>query len=892
VIALFGTVLTEIMKAGGGFLGGGACAGRRIRVMACVLPVLLSVGQVHGAAPEKLHSRVPFDQPAQPLDKALLDFTLQTDIQIISKTSDLGGMKSRSLRGRFKPLEALVQILRGSGLKFAVAGQNTIVVGRNVHLLSSQNPEAEPSEKSGKELSEEDKDGDPKALLEEVIVTALKRVQNLQDVPVHMQVLDKDQLTQSNLNRMEDLVVLLPTVTFTQRRGYDQSNYRIRGVGTQILGAGVEPGVATFIDGVVMARGGAALNDLPDVERVEILNGPQGTLFGKNASAGSLNIITKSPNRQNAEASFSTRATSDEEYGVKFSFSGPLGATLAYRFSGSFSDWDGNVKNIITGNDVNGVTAKSLRGKLQWSARENVDVLLSADYSRQNTECCARITREDRLGLYIDPSIAGDARPGGGTADILGVPIGPMADRIAHNRDPFVISTNYGASLTANMDLGTHTLTSISAYRVWEALNSWDNDLLPINFHRQQRSERSADWATQEFRLASPTDGYFDYLLGLYFYKTATDALEYADRKYVNIDLDQIIFVQSKIENENLAFFGHVNYHPTEKLKLFGGFRVLYDQITGTARRGGRDLAPDGGVLMDHSTPEVHNSKSEIALVMKTGLQYDFTDSLNGYVTYGRGYKGRGFGVEFGFDPQRFVESEPIDAERSTSLEAGLKATYFDRRLKLVVTAYHTRIEGLQLGLRDLRGIANLLGSVPETSVRGAEIGLVGRVTHGLTLSGGIAYNNARFDDFTNGLCYLGQTEAEKCFSGAQDLSGHVLENAPRWKGVLSLRYAREIGGLGAYGYLQASYRRQSAVFLSDDADPGSIQDAYGIMDLSLGLYAEDERYHFSLFVKNLFDQKYVAGVSANSADGGGVIIHTVPRDFKRYIGMAVNVNF
>ncbi len=874
--------------------GAGAILG--IRLIPICLLLWLSPEALYAA--DTVNKRNSFDITALPLEQALLIFSEQSGVQISAQTSDLSAITSHAIKGRYRAYIALQRLLENVDLSFAVIDDLTIVVGHDLQSYSQLGHKIyrpytttaqTPDTVRKQEAIEASNEAPTNTIyIEDVVVTALRRPQNQKDVPVHFQVIPNIVLQDIHLTRLEELSFALPTVTFTQRRGYDQSTFRIRGMGTQVLGAGVEPSVATMIDGVVMARGGAMLNELQDIERIEILNGPQGTLFGKNASAGLLNIITQKPNHQDALGYIDGRITSDEEYGLRLGLTGPITSKLAFRLSGYVSLWDGNAENVTTGNTVNGVHAYGIRTKLSLLTDKGHDFLLSADFSSQDTECCARITRSDILGLTVDPSFINDTRPAGLTKDILGIPISETSNQIAHNRDPRQDSTNYGVSLEANFSVGAHTLTSISAYRVWTSRNGWDNDLLPVNFHRQQQSNRDANWFTQELRLTSPQNERFDYLVGLYYFNSNTDALEYTDRNWVNLNIDEIVFVDSTISQENAALFGHFNFRPTDRLTLFGGARFLFDTVSATAMRGGRDLAADGSLVFDYTTPTVSNSETDAILVGRTGVQYAITEQANLYVSYGRGYKGRGFGVEFGFDPVKFVTDEPVAPEITDSYEIGLKGIYFDRRLQLDITGYYNKVSDLQLGLRDLNTIANILGTVPKTTVKGIELSFMALPTEGLNLSGGIAYNRAVFADFPLGLCYLGQTSAQGCVNGAQDLTGHVLENAPKWKAVLNVRYERQMGA-NLFGFLQTSMRVQSGVFLSDDADPRSWQRGYGIIDASLGIFTHDERTKLSLFAKNVTNQKYVAGVSANSADGGGVLVHTLPRDFHRYFGLSVS---
>jgi iron complex outermembrane receptor protein len=350
--------------------------------------------------------------------------------------------------------------------------------------------------------------------------------------------------------------------------------------------------------------------------------------------------------------------------------------------------------------------------------------------------------------------------------------------------------------------------------------------------------------------------------------------------------------VQSEVKNTNAALFARADWYVNEDLTVFGGLRLLRDKVSANAFRGGRDLDLFGNLLIDHTSPRVENSDSETKLLGKIGAQYYFSEDFHLYAFTSNGYKGKSFSVEFGFDPVSFVTTEPVASERSATYEVGLKSYWFDRRLRANLVAYHTQIKDLQIGLRDLDTIANVLGSVPKTVNRGIEFTFDSLLQKNLSINGGVVYNQANFDDFPNGLCYLGQTESQGCVNGFQNSTGRVLENSPEWRAQLSAVYQWGRLTKNTNGYLQGSYRWQSKSYLSDDGDPAGHQDAYSIFDLSLGIISNDGRWNARLYAKNIFDQQYVAGVSPNSADGGGVIVHTITRDFNRYVGLSFEYLF
>ncbi len=282
-------------------------------------------------------------------------------------------------------------------------------------------------------------------------VTAQERSENLQDVPRSIYLLTGQQIAAANLRRSGDLAHITPSLGFDKRISFNKSSMKIRGIGTLVFGAGVEPSVATFVDGVVMSRGGAGLDDLPpEVARVEVLNGPQGTLFGKNASGGLIHIITPLPNRNEAAHFVSLMATDDREYRLALGSTGPLNDDLAYRLAAYSRDFAGNVYNQFNGHTLNAEQTWGLRGALQWDSVENLEFILRADYSRQDTSDGVRVLRSDSNVIFTDPAAIGASGSPGTAGQITGISGDADNDQVNLDRDPYLDSDAGGASLEIN----------------------------------------------------------------------------------------------------------------------------------------------------------------------------------------------------------------------------------------------------------------------------------------------------------------------------------------------------------------------------------------------------------------------------------------------------------
>ncbi len=222
-------------------------------------------------------------------------------------------------------------------------------------------------------------------LLEELIVTAQKREQNLQDVAVGVSLLSGKAMRNAQIKNAAELATLIPTLNVQASSGPSTSSFNIRGIGTQAFSPAVDPSVSTMLDGVVMGRSGMAFLDLVDVERVEVLRGPQGTLYGKNASGGVVHIITKDPTPE-LSGTLAATALEDDEYRLDGSIAGPITSNLGFRLTGSGVHDDGYAENVYNGDQVNGAESYNVRGKLLWEVDDDLDFMLSGDYSKSDCD--------------------------------------------------------------------------------------------------------------------------------------------------------------------------------------------------------------------------------------------------------------------------------------------------------------------------------------------------------------------------------------------------------------------------------------------------------------------------------------------------------------------------
>ena len=734
--------------------------------------------------------------------------------------------------------------------------------------------------------------------LDTVTVTAQHRVENVQRIPLAVSVVDGEALHSIHATDVRDLATLVPSLTFSAGNELRNNSIRIRGVGTDVFSTGVEPSVSTVIDGVVMQRPGAAFADLLDIERIEVLRGPQGTLFGKNASAGVISIVTAAPDFDGFSAHGGVLAAQGDEQRVDLAASSPIGPDMAWRLAGFTHHRGGDVRNDFNGRQLNGDDAWGVRGKLAWrSAEGHADATLSADIARVDADCCAL------------PLVVASDNP---RAIDTGTPVGRDNTRVDNDVDPFVRQDNRGAALTINADLGNHRLTSISAWRRFENDSDVDLDDTPGRFILHNRNlERSRTWS-QELRLASPAGQRLDYVLGMFWFDGSV--YNRLDRRGLNLagiaqvlpdgqllarvpGDEAVLAGYSRVDSRSASVFAHGDWQLREHLSLGAGLRYIderqrldFDRPL-AGRFNGVLAAPTNPVFRP---PSGHYDDS--ATIGKLSLSYAPRDNGTTYIAYSTGYKGEGLAATLGLSPEQFARG-PAPAERSELLEAGLKRTLADGTVDLDITVFRTRIDDYQAQTYDAASGLFLLTSAGGVAIDGIELEFVARPHDYLTLGGGVTWLDARFDGVRDGPCYTGQTPAQGCTpqpggGGTQDLDGKPFMNAPRWRSVLSARYDAPMTDR-LDGYLQADWRWQDEVVFDISQNPQMRQGAYGITDIGAGLVFGDGRYDLGVFVHNVFDRRYAANIMAvSSAGGANAYAQQLPRDFRRVAGISLRMDF
>lgn len=733
----------------------------------------------------------------------------------------------------------------------------------------------------------------------EILVTAQKVSENVQDVPIAITAITADRLEQTGTTSLEGLTRLVPSVTF--RKGTTSANSAIvmRGVGTITFSIAAEPSVSTVVDGVVLSRSGQAFMDLVDLERIEVLRGPQGTLFGKNASAGLVNMVSKG-GTDTLEAEARAEWFEGNEYRLRAAISGPLGENLSGRITGFYGTYDGNITNVFGGQeeDVNGYEHYGARGIVDYD-NGSAKIRLIADYFKADDDCCADITTVSR-GAVLDAELG---LPGG---------VAQGLDQRYVNHNLVTQTRDEQWSLTASGDFdvfNSHTLSFVAGYRNWKNREIREGDFLPRALVGTAQLHDDGTVKTEQYslevRLASDTSEDFFYQVGAFAWRS--DNEQQFTREVITCasstlpvdpltggqpcnlaDTVNTIFPtatsDSDVTSENYAVFGQATYRFSDMIALTGGLRYTWDDLefshfrapgvnaaTGLPATGpGVSGNPAGGTIASggNGTNLSTGSSTNGNLSGKAVLQVYAADDIMLYTSYTRGYKGPAFNVFFNHTaPNNAV---PIDAETSDAFEAGIKSQFLDNRVQLNLAAFTVEYDGFQANnFINLNGtIITNLTNAGTVKTEGFEADLVVVPVSGLTLRASGAYADAKVKEFN-----------PNPITNAPDArNGTRLPLAPKFTYTLGASYEADLGDFGLH--LDTDFRHLSSQF-SDLGESGPL-DGYGIWNASVGVSDPDDRYRLTFHIRNITDESFAL---LNVGNGQRL---QIPREADRYVGVSL----
>ena len=714
------------------------------------------------------------------------------------------------------------------------------------------------------------------------MVTARWRPQRLQDTPVSITAFTADDLKSRNLTNLSQIAAFTPNLVFDpgvgDTGGSTNAQVYIRGIGQGDFLFTTEPGVGIYLDGVYMARSIGSMMNLVDVEQIEVLKGPQGTVFGKNTTGGAISLTTRRPAADPGArgavtigdyARFDTFAAADMPI---------VEGKLLSKIAISSEHRDGYETRVGDGATLGGANAIGGAAQLLWLHDPDFEVLLSADYTRRRESPAANglveVNPAAPLLALWNGLVAG---PAGHPFDARYVPADPA---ITYGTGPNRSNLDQGGiSARAEWRSGAGVLRSITAYRAQNADFASDPDNSPADYVEQEVQDRTRQFSQEVQWLGSAAGGRLRYTLGgLYFDERGHDTyrIRIAPGLYqalealppgiipglggpgnpVNASLDYDGALTSSIVSRSYALFAHADYQVTGAFDVWAGLRETLDHKDYHASF---DRFASGITAYD-----VTPSHSWSALTPTAGVEYRWTPALMTYVSASRGYKAGGFN---GRSETAFVAQTPFDPEYVWTYEAGLKGSWFDRRLTLDLAAFHSNYTDLQLLSLSSDGAAPvvIVQNAGAARIDGFEVELTAAPVAGMRLSSGVGHLDARY------------TRLDPSVTAAT--LADQLPKTPAWtfNAGIEQAFATPIGRLTARG----DYAWRSMVQNAVDNAPILAQKAFGLLDAQLALQPKGARWSIAAFGTNLANTRYITnGLSTLDSIGTANVTHGRPREW------------
>jgi iron complex outermembrane receptor protein len=716
-------------------------------------------------------------------------------------------------------------------------------------------------------------------VLEEVVVTAQKREQSLQDVPISVAAVTAVSLEQNRIQTIFSLQTIVPGLQVQAVDPPGQGTaMAIRGLGTSVFNMGFDPAVATFVDGIYRSRSGlVASSDFLDLERVEVLKGPQGTLFGKNTTAGLVHMISKKPDFDGVSGTAEAGFEDYNRYRLKASVNLPAGDRAAFRLAGSYANGDGWMK-VIGGKDIHDLNRWSVKAQMLLQPIDTLSIHVIADYAEANELCCAPMrNRNDPNTVAINGPLA--AAAGSGIVDP------PNLDRLVVdlNVPPRFQAKDGGISAEVNWKVGDMTVTSLTGYRDYEDSNTKDNDFTGVDMLRSRQNLPKVGLLSQELRLAGESEvgsgrklnwvvgGFYSdeeiRLQNDFIWGSQIGNLQY----FGSIIVPGVAFEHSfKQDITSTALFGDLHFHMTDKFSFSAGARWSRDEKTGSLVSS-YPVSNNFGLPNSLPLPVVHDYNTKYSSdepTYRASLQYAFTDDVKSYFTYSHGYKSGGISMTrdaagaalffgspvTGCPPGSVAVGGPLcsappsdprfDKETADNFEIGLKTKLLDGRMRLNLAAWNTHFDGLQL--QTLRADGSFaVSNVKGATSKGVEAESSLAITEDLSASFGLQYLDATFD---SGIPAL--TNAP----GFLPLGGQALPFSSDWSGNVGLNYNHKMGN--GWRFLadgNAYFRTEYFNFTEPVVD--RVQGGYTLYNGRLGFGVSG--WEFSAWCRNCGDKRY-----------------------------------
>ena len=694
--------------------------------------------------------------------------------------------------------------------------------------------------------------------LSAIVVTAQKRAENSQQVPISIQTIDAKALDTLGASRLTDIDVAAPSLSFGD--GSEQGRTGIRGIIDYSRNAGYDSRVGVYVDGVYYSRSWMNNVTLLGVQQVDVLRGPQGTLFGKNTDAGAISITTVQPSSTtNGEAQAEVGNFGYWRLAARENIA--LDKNWSLQVSGTHVQSTGYYDNVLLDKHNEGVDSNAFRAQLRFHPGSDLDVTLAGDY-----------TRDDNSTLHYTYVPASGANP---------------FDINSYVDDGAKRSVG-GASLTVQKGLGGgFQLTSITAYRSGHQFLHFNNETGPTPILTADLHQYT-DQFSQEVRIASPRNRTYDFVAGVYYFWANNKDSEFlsfgrgVSALGLGFAAGKAETLRTSVSTNSVAGYFQASFRPSSLIEIFGGARLTYEKKTLN------DItANDPTGLLSANISGYQDSTANTFFTPKGGINLHLSKDLMLFGTIGRGFKSGGWNVE-GTSASVFAAGIKFRPETVTSYEVGFKSDFLDHHARLNVTGFYEKFDDFQVFtfvnavVAGRTVLASSLANVGQVSSKGVELELAVVPIRGLTLSGNYTYDKSVYDSYPGGGGTVGTT--------VLDANGVQTPYAPRNKAYLAADYDAPIFANGIRLTAHFGYSIQS----SENFDPKVVNPTYGkayfikgydLADARLSLASPSGRWTASLWARNLFDKHYIRFANRTAVLGASAVLYGEPRAYGLTLG-------
>jgi len=702
-------------------------------------------------------------------------------------------------------------------------------------------------------------------VIDEIVVTARRREENIQDIPISIVAFTAQELQEFRITRAPQIAQYTPNVNL---KGSGNPIITIRGIGQNEGIANGNPSVGVYVDDVYLSSITMMSFQVFDTERVEVLRGPQGTLYGRNTTGGAINYISRRPTEE-FDAFVSADVGNYEVFNVEAVLGGPLGGSTNGRIAFvSNQQNEGQFTNRLTGNDHGVIDSMAWRALLDWQPTDNVSVLFNVHGGQNRSD----VYLFEHFGL-IDPNTGGFCQaflegrldPQNCT-DVFGYS-DPDGDPFAgnYNLEPEIDTTAFGASITLEWTLPAFTFNSISGYEEISIDSSSESDASPLTF-LQNFYRYDIEQLSQELRLTSAPHDAFEWVAGFFFTHAAVDAPEIIFKADDLLGTHGLTIYEQ--ETDASALFAHGEWQLNDRWRIVGGIRYTHEDRSYVG--GSADLNPFGtscfldqiacnpGLTGPVFVSTADDVETDDDLSGEIGVNYTPTDNRLLYAKISKGFKGGGWDGDLTFFS---FQLEPFKPETLLSYEIGFKSLAMNQSLQLNLAGFYYDYENIQLNAFE--------GSAPIPSLTNASEARV------LGFDAELRWNPTESLGLNLGLGYLSTENKDPRFAGLE------LTNAPKWNGNATARYNWHLSNsVEPFAMLHVSYT--GSAFTLADNNPFNQAPAYTLVDGRFGLTGADRRWEAALWVQNLTDEIYFVGSFVDQGNFGnsGFRRYEMPRTY------------